>query len=952
MPTDQPPFRDPALPVAERADDLLHRLTPDEKLAMLHQFAPPVERLGLGAFTTGQEALHGVAWRGPATVFPQAVGLGATWDEELVRQVGEAVSTEVRAMRGDDPRIGLNVWSPTVNLLSHPLWGRNEEGYAEDACLTGALATAYTRGLRGDDPVYWRTAPVLKHWLAHRHEEARDTASTSVPARVLHEYELPAFRGAVEAGAVAGVMPAYNLVNGRPNHLSPLLNAQLRAWTAAELVVCSDAGAPTNIAGSQAYHPGHDEGLAAALRAGVDSFTDHGEDSAVTLGRLRRALERGLITTDDVDTAVRRLLRMRIALGELDPAHDPYAGIDRAGGFDTPAHRALALTTAERAVVLLKNDGLLPLRSPARVAVVGPLADACKLDWYSGELLHRVTPLDGLLDRLGAGAVTFAEGADRVRLRCADGYVQVPEAGPEADRDAPHDDGAEPLFDPALRAGRTDLPPLTVGPRPTEFALLDWGDGVLTLRAPDGRHLSVAEDGYVRASAPEPGGWVVNETFRLEPHDGAHVLVHLGSRSRVGLSGGKLKTSAEDVPFALEVVEDGARAVAHAAAGADVVIVVAGNDPHINGRETEDRRTLALPAQQERLWRAAREANPRTALVLVSSYPYAVGEAHDRLPALLWTAHGGQAAGTALARVLCGDVCPSGRLPQTWYARDADLPEPTDYDIIGSRSTYLYFDGTPLYPFGHGLSYAEFSHTGLTAAQRGDTVEVRCTVAHAAGMPGAEVVQLYARAADAAVPRPHRALVAHRRVELSGGEHTELVFRVPLSALGHYDVVRGRWTVPGGRYEFHVGASSTDIRAVTALRVDGEDPVRRNPGDLPAAAFDAQTGTELVDLTRENGDAVTPRGTGPGHLVFSACDFGARGPLTATVEAALDGDAEARVELRLADGTELASVAVRPTGDRYAYATRTAVLAHRPTGVHDVHVTLRGPARLARLHLI
>lgn len=218
-----PPFRDPQLPFAKRIDDLLARLTLDERIAFLHQFAPAVERLGVAAFRTGQEALHGVAWMGPATVFPQAVGLGATWNDELVRRVGEAVAGEVRAMRARDDRVGLNVWSPTVNLLRHPLWGRNEEGYSEDPKLTSAIATAYTRGLRGDHPDYWRTAPVLKHWLAHNNETNRDTTSSSVRPRVLHEYDLRAFRATVEAGAVAGVMPAYNLVNGRPNHVSPYL---------------------------------------------------------------------------------------------------------------------------------------------------------------------------------------------------------------------------------------------------------------------------------------------------------------------------------------------------------------------------------------------------------------------------------------------------------------------------------------------------------------------------------------------------------------------------------------------------------------------------------------------------------------------------------------------------------------------------------------------------------
>ncbi|MDF9810951.1 beta-glucosidase-like glycosyl hydrolase [Streptomyces sp. SPB162] len=346
MTTHDLPFRDPRLPLAARVEDLIQRLTPDERIAMLHQFAPAVPRLGLDAFRTGQEALHGVAWSGPATVFPQAVGLGASWDAELVRAVGEAVGTEVRAMRTRDSRVGLNVWAPTVNLLRDPRWGRNEEGYSEDPRLTSDLATAYTSGLRGDHPDRWRTAPVLKHWLAHNNETARDTTSSSVRPRVLHEYDLAAFRGPVEGGTVAGVMPAYNLVNGRPNHVSPLLDEHLRRWTDQDLVVCSDAGAPSNLVDSEHYFDSHEEATAAALRAGVDSFTDHDQDSSKITGRLHGALRRGLIDQKDVDTAVRRLLSLRFRLGEFDPDQGPYAATDLSS-YDTPAHRALALRAAE-----------------------------------------------------------------------------------------------------------------------------------------------------------------------------------------------------------------------------------------------------------------------------------------------------------------------------------------------------------------------------------------------------------------------------------------------------------------------------------------------------------------------------------------------------------------------------------------------------------------------------
>ncbi|MFD3821538.1 glycoside hydrolase family 3 C-terminal domain-containing protein [Streptomyces sp. NPDC058625] len=967
-----PPFRDPHLPFAKRIDDLLSRLTLEEKIGALHQFTPAVERLGIAAFRTGQEALHGVAWMGPATVFPQAVGLGATWNPELVRRVGEAVSRETRAMRARDERVGLNVWAPTVNLLRHPLWGRNEEGYSEDPRLTSAIATAYTRGLRGDHPVYWRTAPVLKHWLAHNNETARDTASSSVRPRVLHEYDLRAFRDAVEAGAVAGVMPAYNLVNGRPNHVSPYLREQLRTWTEEELLVCSDAGAPSNLVDSEHYFDTHEEAVAASLRAGVDSFTDHGTDSSVIVGRLEAALRQGLLTEAEIDGAVRRQLSVRFRLGEFDPGEDPYedggdggdggdAGVPQAKGradehaFDTPEHRALAQEAAEQAVVLLKNDGLLPLApAPTRVAVVGLLADECKLDWYSGTLIHRSTPLEGLYARFGAERVEFTEGVDRVLLKTSAGaFLHVPPAPDSPDEVR----GAAGALDPALLAGRTDLAPLTAGPEGTELALVDWGEGVLTLRAPDGRYLSVAEDGYLRASADQPGGWVVQETFRLEPHGGGHLLRHVGTGRPVQVAADGVKVAAEnavDEPgaevFELIVTENGEEAVARAAAQADVVVVVAGNDPHINGRETEDRTTLRLPAQQELLLRAARAANPNTVLVLVSAYPYAVDPTD--LPAVLWTAHGGQAAGTALARVLAGDVSPAGRLPQTWYADDADLPGLLDYDVIGSRQTYLYFGGTPLFPFGHGLSYAAFAYGGLTARAEGQAVRVSFTVTNTGAVPADEVAQLYTRAVDPSVPRPLRELVAHRRLTLTPGETAEVVFELPLSAFAFWDVAVGRWRVEPGRYELLAGASSTDVRQWTTVTLDGEPAVPRAVLEhgLDAAGFDEQSGTEIVDRTRESGDAVTPVAGQEGELVFRRCDLG-----NGTTGVSVEVSGEGSVELSLDNGPVLAVLSPRePTSGPYAYVTLEAPLASAEVpvataGVHEVRLRLRGALRLARV---
>ncbi|MEV1062074.1 glycoside hydrolase family 3 C-terminal domain-containing protein [Streptomyces sp. NPDC050263] len=939
-----PPFRDPQLPFAKRIDDLLSRLTLEEKVSFLHQFAPAVERLGIAAFRTGQEALHGVAWMGPATVFPQAVGLAATWNTDLVHRVGEAVSKEVRAMRARDDRVGLNVWSPTVNLLRHPLWGRNEEGYSEDPKLTSAIATAYTHGLRGDHPTYWRTAPVLKHWLAHNNETGRDVTSSSVRPRVLHEYDLRAFKETVEAGAVAGVMPAYNLVNGRPNHVSPYLGEHLRAWTDDELLVCSDAGAPSNLVDSEHYFDTHEAATAAALVAGVDSFTDHGTDGSKIVARITGALEQGLLTEADVDAAVRRQLSVRFRLGEFDPHYDPHAGT---GEFDTPAHRTLAGEAAEQAVVLLRNDGVLPLAADTRIAVVGLLADECKLDWYSGTLLHRSTPLEGLYERFGAERVAFAEGVDRVLLKTsADTFLKVPTAPEAADEVR----GAEGALDPALLAGRTDLPPLTTDAVGTELALVDWGEDVLTLRAPDGRYLSVAEDGFLRAAADQPGGWVVQETFRLEPHGNGHLLLHVGTGRHVCVAADGVRVAGEDERsganpevFELIVVESGEDAVTRVTAEADVVVVVAGNDPHINGRETEDRTTLRLPPHQERLLAAARAANASTVLALVSAYPYAFQP--GPLSAVLWTAHGGQAAGTALARVLAGDVSPAGRLPQTWYADDADLPDLLDYDVIGARQTYLYFEGAPLFPFGHGLSYASFSYADLAVRVEDGSAHLACTVANTGDRAADEVVQLYTRAVDPSVTRPRRELLDHRRVRLAPGAKAELSFEVPLSAFAFWDVTQGRWRLESGPYDLLVGASSADIRLRATITLEGEPSVPRpvRGRGLAAVDFDEQSGTEIVDRTKTSGDAVSPVAGGTGELVYRACDFG-----SATAVAALAVAGAGTVELALDGGPTLATLTVAtPTPGPYDYVSVDAPFPAE--GVHDLRLRLRGPLRLAHV---
>lgn len=942
-------FRDPALPLQQRADDLLARLTRGEKIAMLHQYAPAIPRLGLAPFRTGSEVLHGLAWQGPATVFPQAIGLATSWNPDLVAAVAAATSAELRALHHDEPTVSLNGWAPVVNLLRDPRWGRNEEGYSEDPLLTARLAIAFGRGLRGDDTGCDRVTPVLKHFLAYNNEAGRDTTSSVVRARVLHEYDFRPFREPIQAGTAGGVMPSYNLVNGRPNHVSPYLNQYVRAWAADDddLVVCSDALAPSNLVETEHYFDDHPSAHAAALKAGVDSFTDNDADPSFTIANVTEALRRELISERDVNAAVRRLLLMRLRHGEFDTDGGRW-GRNAADAVDYPAHRELAAGAAREAIVLLKNEGgLLPLTPEAgtTVAVIGPLADTLRADWYSGTMPYQVTVAAGLREALAAtGAeVTVEEGLDGVVIG-----------------------------DPERGAGSTSRNLLELG----EFKVADWGENLITLRsAATGRYLTVKEDGSLAADQERPNGWVTHETF---------------TRVAAGESRVLLRSAADGhCVAAAEVVTDGIAAAVAAASAATSVVLVVGNDPLVGARETTDRSTLALPPGQEKLIRAVADANPRTVLVIMSSFPYSVTWARDHVAAIVWTCHGGQETGHAVADVLLGHP-PAGRLTQTWHRADTDLPGILDYDIIKSARTYLYDFRAPLFPFGHGLSYTTFAYAhprlnGAPAATASvdDSVLVTVRVTNTGQRAGTEVVQVYARArleglaGRWARDRPRRQLCGFTRVRLEPGETGEVRISVPVSTLACWDVDAHRLIVPPGEYDLLVGASCADIRQAATLTVQGPEPGPRQVTDrwIAAADFDDYAGVTLVDATREAGDAVTPADPDrPGWILFrdvdlgSGCDPGwpppepGRGHRSVTFRVARAEPGEAWLEVTYAgrdsadpgEGRLLGRVAVPATGNRYAPTEVTVGLACADGfagAVGDLYVVLRGAQRLASFRI-
>ncbi|NAS21359.1 carbohydrate-binding protein [Herbidospora sp. NEAU-GS84] len=900
------PFRDPARPVAERVADLVARLTVDEKIALLHQYQAPVDRLGLEPFRTGTEALHGLAWLGPATVFPQAVGLASTWNPELVRRVGAATADEVVAFhRKDRSGAGRNVWAPVVNPLRDPRWGRNEEGYSEDPWLTGVMGTAYASGLKGDGRVM-KTAPTLKHFLAYNNETDRCATSSNLPPRVLHEYELRAFRAPIEAGAAVAVMPSYNLVNGRPAHLSPLINDVLRTWARDDLLVVSDAYAPANLFGVQAYYDDPAEAYAHALKAGLDSFTQDDADPAATLGHVREALRRGLIDESDVDTAVRHALSIRVRLGEFDP-NEPFLEITEAV-VNRPEHQRLAREAATESMTLLKNDGLLPLAAATKVAVVGPLSDVLLEDWYSGTLPYQVTARAGLAGRT---EVLWCEGVDRIVLRAEEGYVSA--------------------------SAETTGGPLTTGPS-AEFDLFDWGGGAVALRSvPNGRHVGVGDDGVLVNDQPGPSGWEVRQTFRMEDRFRGVVLRHIFTGRYVGISDGVLGLADDPenaAVFVVETVESGAGRVARLAAEADVAVVVLGDHPLVNGRETEDRADLALPRLQEDLLRAVHAANPRTVLVVSSGYPFALNWAQEHVPAILWSSHGGQEYGHALADVVFGDADPGGRLTQTWYRSACELPDLLDYDIITTDATYLYFRGSPLYPFGHGLSYTTFGYSDLTAVPGEETLRLEVTIANTGARPGVEVVQFYTHQCRSRVKQPVRSLRGFVKVRLAPGESRRVGVTVPLRDLAFWDVTRDRFVVEDAPCKAQAGPSSGAIRVCARFHLPGETVPPRDPSLLDAAACDEYDGMTLCEAARDRGDAV--RSAEPGAWVRFR-DVALAGETTAVVTAA--GDEGGMVTLRLGDplGEIAATLAVPRTTSRFDPVETRAHLSP-VTGVRDVYL--------------
>jgi beta-glucosidase len=697
------PFQDPNLAPRQRIANILALMTPEEKIAALSPDSG-VPRLGIPSFGA-TEGIHGVVQRGDSehqrepvttTQFPQPPGMGASWDPELVRQAGAVQATEARyiTQSGKSRHPMLMQWGPQADLARDPRWGRSEEVYGEDPFLAGTMATAFTRGIQGDDPKYWRGAALLKHFLANSNENGRGNSSSDFDERQFHEYYAAPFRMAFEEGGARALMASYNAWNGTPMAVHPVLRSLVYGqWNAN--VISSDGGAIGNLVKLYKRYPDQKGAAVAALKAGINQFLDKYQDE------LREALKDGTITVADLDDVLARKFRTTIRLGLIDPpAANPYAAIkDGPAPWDGAAHKAVSLRMALESIVLMKNDGrALPLAKERvkRIAVIGPHADSVHWDWYGGIPPHKVTALEGIKAAAGPG-------------------VQVTYAFDNAD-------------DAAVKAARAaDVAIVVVGNDPT------CGPNM------------------------------------------AHDWTDAGTR-----------------PCA---------------------------DPG-DGREGRDRETLALA--QEGLVKQVLAANPRTVMVLVSSFPYTINWSREHVPAIVQMAHSSQDQGTALAQVLFGDYNPGGKLVATWPAAESQLPPMMDYDIRHGR-TYMYFKGQPLFPFGHGLSYTTFRYaklrTSAPALAASGSVDVSVDVTNTGKVAGDSVVELYAAWPASKVERPRQALVGFQRVTLKPGE-TRTV-RIPLAArrLAYWNTQAGRFDVEAVPVKLMVGESSADVRLTATLPV-------------------------------------------------------------------------------------------------------------------------------------
>ena len=871
QPDEARPWLDTSLGFEERAAALVSRMTLEEKAAQMQNDAPAIERLGVPQYDWWNEALHGVARAGGATVFPQAIGMAASFDVPLMDQVAAAISDEARAKhheflrKGERGRYqGLTFWSPNINIFRDPRWGRGQETYGEDPFLTARMGVSFVRGLQGMDPEtgqpldpkYRKLDATAKHFAVHSGPEAdRHTFDVHPTRQDLYDTYLPAFEALVKEADVYAVMGAYNRVYGESASASRfLLRDLLRQQWGFDGYVMSDCWAIVDIWKNHRIVETPEEAAALAVKNGTELNC-----GSTYAQNLPVAVRKGLISEAELDDALTRLFVARMQLGMFDPpeqvrwAQIPYS-VNQSG-----KHDALARKMAQESLVLLKNDGILPLpKDIRRLAVVGPTADdtMALLGNYYGTPADPVTILRGIQEAVPGVEVVYARGVDLVEGR--DDPAATPLIEPQYLRPAPGSN------ERGLRGEyfrNKDLSGQPVLVRVDPQIAFRWDRGSPTdnpmARGEAGPGNAAPNDGFRprwrgRPRPPVSGRYRIeaaaNDGMRLYL-DGKLVLDHWEDAERLradsvslDLEGGRAYDirleyyeNERDAAVRLAWERPGAQPpfeqALEAARSADAAVFVGGLTGDVEGEEMKvdhpgfaggDRTDIRLPSTQQKLLEALHATGKPVVAVLTTGSALGIDWAKQNLPAILLAWYPGQRGGNAVADVLFGDYNPAGRLPVTFYSADEQLPPFDDYSMKGR--TYRYFTGKPLFPFGHGLSYTRFGYSALKLdrkrASATDEVAVSVTVKNEGKRAGDEVVQLYLAPLQPRRERALKELRGFQRVHLQPGESRTVSFSiVPERDLRVYDEAAGRYVVDPGRYEVQVGASSADIRMRAPLEV-------------------------------------------------------------------------------------------------------------------------------------
>ena len=834
----KPAYLDPSLPAEQRAADLVRRMTLPEKASQLVNQARAIPRLNVSSYDWWNESLHGVL-TGGTTEFPEPIALAATFDTAAVHRMAEAISTEARikyaqaVRRNGHSNIfeGLDFWAPNLNLFRDPRWGRGQETYGEDPFLTGRMGVAFVTGMQGDDPRYYRTISTPKHFAVHSGPEStRHTVDVPISKHDELDTYLPAFRAAITEGNAGSVMCAYNSINGQPACANEfLLQNQLRGKWGFKGYVVSDCGAVIDVFAGHHFKPTQPEASAISLERGMDNecidFVTAVKDDHDYKPYLD-AVKQGFLKESEIDVAVTRLFTARMRLGMFDPPEMvPYTRIDEKL-LDSAEHRALARKIAGEAMVLLKNDGVLPLKSSGiKIALVGPLAEQtfALLGNYNGTPTHTVSVLEGMKAEFPGASIKYVEGTQFLSKHVDPVPAELLSTGGKPGVKASYSrlefDWSGGAKKPEVLASRVetniDLSPDTLpiqvrGIRPLS---VHW-EAELTPRETGQYYIGLQGDGGFRISVD---GNVASTSYDTNGIETKLTSVHLEAGKPVKLEANYGAT--ENHQLALRLVwkkvdfKPQPEAIA-AAKDADVVVAVVGITSELEGEELQinvegfkggDRTSIDLPKPEQQLLEALAAAGKPLVVVLTNGSALGVNWAKAHANAILEAWYPGEEGGAAVAETLSGKNNPAGRLPVTFYKDVTQLPPFEDYAMKGR--TYRYFEGTPLYPFGYGLSYTTFTYSGLTVptspVTAGSPVVTEVTVTNTGQRAGDEIVQLYLNFPH--IPGvPLRALRGFQRVHLEAGASQRLRFELQPRNLSMV-TEDGKPIVAEGEYTISVG---------------------------------------------------------------------------------------------------------------------------------------------------